>query len=588
MLERIGKLPPYVIIVAADRASETALGSRAHLSVVGLRGTTARLRVLRAAGMLSAARLTAVRRGCALAHAREEVHEINQIGMSLMEERDLSVLLHRILEQSKRLTKSDAGALMLIEKDEHGKPRLRMTLYHIDSLTNLPDLGAITYAVDSTNAIGHAVVVGEPVVIADAYDLPPDAPYFVEKWFDLQYGYRTRSMLVAPMVDRRNDVVGVLVLLNRKTEPGAKITSKAAADRYVRPYTGRVVRLARALASQAAVCIENTQLHGQVQHLLESFVKAAASAIDERDPTTAGHSVRVAALTTALAAAVEHEDRGPYKSVRFTRAEMRELKFAALLHDLGKLGVREDVLTKAKKLPPNLWERVQARFTLIRQSMQLEHEKKLARLTSEGAAPALTQRLDEVFGEELQELELAWTIVRSANEPTPFPETPDPELIEIARHTFEGTDGTMLPYLTQEELRFLQIPYGTLDPMERAEVESHVDQTFRFLAQIPWTDDLKNMPRYAGMHHEKLNGSGYPRRIKDKEIPIQARMLAIADIFDALTESDRPYKRAVAPEEALAVLQSEASAGLLDPELVRIMAESQCYKKILEEDWHRL
>ncbi len=591
LLERIGELrdlPQHVVIVATDEASESALGGRAHLSVVELRDAAHRVRALRTAAQLSAARLMAARLGCALAQARHEVHELNRIGMALMDERDLSVLLPQIVHQGKQLTGSDAGVLMLMERDEHDTPRIRMTLYQIDSVTDLPDLSAVAYQVDSTTAIGHAVVVGEPVVIADAYELPPEAPYRVDKWFDRQFGYHTRSMLVAPMVDRRDRVVGVLLLVNRKSEPGARITSKEAADRYVLPYRGRVVRLARALASQAAVAIENARLHKQVEHLLESFVKAAASAIDERDPSTAGHSVRVATLVTDLAAAVERESGGPYRDVRFTRAEMRELRFAALLHDLGKLGVREDLLTKAKKLPPYLWERVEARFTLIRRTMEVEYRTNRARLGSGANARELSRRLDADFTQAIGQLERVWNVVRAANEPSADPEPPPAELAEIANHTFEGSDRGVMPYLTAEELRYLQIPCGTLDDLERVEIEAHVDQTFRFLAQIPWSDDLKNLPRYAGMHHEKIDGSGYPRRIRGEDIPVQARLLTIADIFDALTESDRPYRRSIAPEKAIDILQTEAKAGLLDSELVRIMVESQVYRKILEEDWHRL
>ncbi|HEU4993578.1 MAG TPA: HD domain-containing phosphohydrolase, partial [Gemmatimonadaceae bacterium] len=283
--------------------------------------------------------------------------------------------------------------------------------------------------------------------------------------------------------------------------------------------------------------------------------------------------------------------------VRFTRAQMRELRFAALLHDLGKVAVREDVLIKAKKLPPELWERVRARFALIRRTMEVEYLRKRASLLLDTNATLRTRRLDDAYARQLERLERVSNVVRAANEPTVDLDPLDvhlaeivmPEhLAEIATQTFESADATEQPYLTADELRFLQIPHGTLDDRERTVIESHVDQTYRFLAQIPWTDDLKNLPIYAGMHHEKLDGTGYPRRVKGKDIPIQSRMITIADIFDALTESDRPYRRAMPLERALDLLQSEAKAGQLDSELVRIMIESQVYRKVLDEDWKRL
>jgi hypothetical protein len=199
-----------------------------------------------------------------------------------------------------------------------------------------------------------------------------------------------------------------------------------------------------------------------------------------------------------------------------------------------------------------------------------------------------TARLEAELAEQLRELERMRVVVRAANEPTLLDELPRTALADIARRTFRRADGSRSPYLAPDELCFLQLPRGTLDDRERAEMESHVDHTHRFLAQIPWTDDLKNLVAYAYGHHEKLNGTGYPRRLKNQEIPIQTRLITLADIFDALTEGDRPYKTAVTAEKAIEIIRAEANAGLLDRDLVDIMAESQVYKRILEEDWHRL
>ena len=434
------------------------------------------------------------------------------------------------------------------------------------------DASVPIYPVDETSLIGHAALTKHPVVVADVYDLPRDADFERGIAFDERYGYRRRSMLVVPMVDQLDHVLGVLVFVNRKTDPNARITSKEAADRYVIPYSDREVRLARLLASQGAVAIENVKLYAQIERTLESFVAASVSAIDMRDPAMAGHSLRVAALATGLAEAVERSGDGPFRDVRFTPRQLRELRFAALLHDFGKVAVREDVLLKAKKLPPVLWERIDGRFNVIRRTMELEFCRTRAKAGAADADAALTARLEA--------LERDRQVLREANEPSVFDAPPPAGLREIAQRTFEQCDGTIATYLTPEELHFLLLRMGTLDDREHAEIQSHVTKTFLFLSNIPWTDDLKNLVTYTYGHHEKLNGSGYPRHLTSDEIPIQTRLITIADTFDALTASDRAYKPAVPVDRALDILRSEAEAGRLDSDLVKVMTESRAYQLI--------
>jgi HD-GYP domain-containing protein (c-di-GMP phosphodiesterase class II) len=363
----------------------------------------------------------------------------------------------------------------------------------------------------------------------------------------------------------------------------------ADADRYVVPFSDRQVQLARSLASMAAVSIENAQLYAEIEHILESLVKAAVSAIDARDPATAGHSVRVAALTTALAEAVQRSSRGAYQDLRFTPEQMRALQFAALLHDFGKVGVREDVLTKAKKLPPVLWERIESRFRLIRLTLELDYFKRRADACRQGVGDSPDAVLTPAeLAEQLADVDRQLEIVRAANEPSMLAAPQNTALIEIAKRTYHAADGRRLPYLTPDELRYLQLSLGTLDDKERAEVESHVNKTTMFLEQIPWTDDLKDLVLYASGHHEKLNGTGYPKHLTSEEISVQTRMITLADMFDALTANDRPYKPAMNAEGALAILRADADAGLLDRDLVDVMTESQVYRRVLEEDWRRL
>lgn len=589
LVDRISELtglPRHVVLVAADAEAEKALGEAVSHSIAPMVDVQARLRVLRAAFQLAAAHLGATHARLELTRAHTELRELNRIGLALMLERDPDALLQRILTLARQLTDSDGGALFLVEQGNEGTSQLRFKLVECDSLPDLPSFQEETGPIDSSSFVGHAALTGQPLVIDDVYDLPADAAFALNQEFDHRFGYRRKSMLVVPMVDHRERVVGVLLLVNRKSVHDARITSKEAADRYVLPYTEREVQLGFSMAGQAAISIENTKLHAQIEHLFECFVKAAVTAIDQRDPTTAGHSVRVATLTVDLARAVERLGTGSFCDVRFTPKQIRELRFAAMLHDFGKVGVREEVLVKAKKLPPMLGERVENRFDLIRRTLEVEYQRKRAELApSRGERHALVSRLQAEYNGQIARLDQFQRAVREANEPTLLPERANGTLVEIAQHTFERPNGKIEPYLAADELHYLQIPIGSLDEHERAEVESHVEETFRFLEQIPWTEGLQDVARFAYGHHEKLNGTGYPRRIMAEDIPLQTRIITIADIFDALTEADRPYKRAVSAEKALDILQAEARAGLVDSDLVRIMIESQVYRRVVEEDW---
>jgi len=585
----IDRMPSHVVVIAADQAVDVPGGNRLTLALDPDSGIEAQLRVLRAGFQLATARFTAARAERELARTRNELNQLHRIGMALMTERDPDKLLVRILEQARHLTNSDAGSLYLVEPDEAGGKRLRFKLSQNDSLPDLP-LVQFTLPINTSSLAGYAAHTGEPLALPDAYTIPAEKPFSFNRSFDERTGYRTMSMMVVPMLDHRDDVVGVLQLLNRKSDRSAHILSEEAARQNVLPYGGHELRLVQSLAGQAAVSIENSQLYAQIEHLFESFVKAAVTAIDQRDPTTAGHSIRVATLTVDLAEAVERGGQGIYADVTFTRDQMKELRYAAMLHDFGKVGVREEVLVKSKKLPPFLWERVQSRFDLIIRSAEAEYQKKRAEIAlahGKESGPLLAQ-LETEFQLHVDELRRFHEAVRGANEPSILPEAAAGILDDIAQRRFTNVQGEPVPYLDVDELHFLKIPKGTLNESERLEIESHVEQTYRFLTQIPWTEDLQNLPVIAYGHHEKLNGKGYPRGVRGADIPIQTRMMTIADIFDALTASDRPYKRALSAEKALNILHMEAKDGLVDQNLVDILVQAEVYKKVLEQDWREL
>ena len=578
-------LPDHVVVVAADAATEAALGDKAELSLAGAADDSAKLRTMRTAFQLSAARHNEVNCLAEVARHQKELAELNRIGMALMAERNRDVVLQQILTQVMKSTSSDAGALFLVEKHDDGPPSMRFKLVQTDSLESLRSFPEEDFPVDSTSLVGHTALSGEPLVLDDIRNLPADAPYSVNPFAERR-GYWIKSMFSIPMVDHRDQVIGVLQLANRKSDPDVRIQSLKDAERYALPYTSRDVQLGHSLAGQAAILIENARLYSQIDDLFECFVKAAVTAIDQRDPTTSGHSIRVATLVIDLAMAVERSARGSYRNIRFSPAQIRELRYAALLHDFGKVGVREAVLVKAKKLPPVLEERVERRFDLIRSTLQLQYERKRAELSGADVGDAVLA-LEAELTQELAQLQKFRGLIRAANTPAVLPEETAGLLVDVATHVFRRPDGRIMPYLEASELHYLRIPRGSLDEEERLEVEAHATQTFEFLASMPWTDDLKNIPTYASSHHEKLDGSGYPRHLQGDSIPIQTRMLAVADIFDALTAADRPYKAAVSPERALDIIQAEARAGQLDPEVSEVMINSGVYRRILDEDWHR-
>jgi len=510
-----------------------------------------------------------------------ELAELTRVGVALSTERDLLSLLEMILTQARRITTSDAASLYLVDRGDNGgvPTTLRFKLSQNYSLTNLP-FQEFTVPIDHTSLAGYAAATGEPLVIADVYLLPNDVSYRQNRTFDEKFGYRTKSMLVIPMRTHRDEMIGVLQLINRKQNPDAKLTNDEVIAREVLPYDQRAVELVSALASQAAVAIENSLLYENIERLFEGFVTAAVTAIEQRDPTTSGHSGRVATLTVGLAEAVDRAGGGPYRDLRFSREQLRELRYAGLLHDFGKVGVREQVLVKQKKLYPWDLDIIRHRFAFLLQRADLQFERERADyLLSHGNAQyeEFVSRLEQMRRARRNELNRFLDAIVQANEPTILPEGSFEELKEINERTYIDFDGVERLLLRDDELRFLMIRKGNLDDRERREIESHVTHTYRFLEQIPWTRELRRIPEIAYGHHEKLNGQGYPRRVGGEEIPVQTRMMTIADIFDALTTTDRPYKRAVPPERALDILSTEAREGMIDMHLLRTFIEAKIY-----------
>ncbi len=557
--------------VAAERLS-------AHLP-----GDAGRRRMLLA--IRTALRESAVRRQQAaaereLAARAMEVSELTDIGIQLSLEKDYRTLLDMILQYARRVTASDAGSLYLAETSDDGERHLRFKLTQNASLPDL-DFEEMTIPFDHTSIAGHVALENEPLVIDDVYQLADDEPPRFNRAFDARHGYRTKSMLVIPMSNHLGQVIGVLQLINHKRDAGALLATADDVNRVVTGYAPRLVDLARALASQAAVALENGQLYQEIELLFDGFVRAAVTAIEQRDPVTSGHSERVADMSVRLATVVSDLSAGPYRDVVLDRNQLRELQYAALLHDFGKVGVREQVLGKAKKLYASDLALIRQRHAFLVRTAQWQFEKARANHLEKYGTEGYEQLLPALRSARQQEftrLDRFLTSVVSANEPAVRPETVRSDVEEFAEETFRTLDGDTQPLLSESELRFLRIAQGTLDEHERKELEDHVRHTFEFLRHIPWTSELSAVPEIAYRHHEKLDGSGYPHGVPATAIPVQTRMMTLADIFDALTALDRPYKPALGTSMALDLMREDVDHGGLDADLFDIFVHSRIYE----------
>lgn len=516
--------------------------------------------------------------------AKERQLDLARVGIGLSAEHDLDRLLELILSTARELVAADAGSLYLVEGSGE-EAHLRFVLAQNDSLP--AGLAGATVPLDSTSLAGFVAQHGEPVTVEDVRHLPDDLPYRTNSRFDLATGYHSRSVLTVPVATRSGEVIGVLQLINRKINPGAKIVSEEDADRFVRPFGTQDVAVIRSLAGQAAVAIENSRLVQEIERLFESFVRASVTAIEQRDPSTSGHSLRVAHYAVSLARAVEQNPPATLRGCRFDRDALTQLRYAALLHDFGKVGVREAVLTKGKKLYPERLARVHERFLHAARAREARILRTLLeRLYSQRRPPGREdlEALEGALREMRSELDAQLEAVLAANEPTVLEASVAAGLAAAANASFPGEEGENTPLLLPDEIRVLSVRRGSLDEEERLEVESHVVHTFQFLLTIPWPSRYRRVPEIAYGHHEKLNGRGYPNRLKAEQIPVEVRMMTICDIYDALAAGDRPYKRAVSPAQALAILEDETKSGALDPDLVRVFIDGKIYTRVKPAD----
>ncbi|MFO0759781.1 MAG: HD domain-containing phosphohydrolase [Byssovorax sp.] len=539
---------------------------------------------VRAAFELLEQKARAESRGKWLNRYRYELGELIEIAKAITTEREIDRLLGLILEKSRFITGADAGSIYVVEGDDPDPLRraLRFKLSQNDSVVF--DSREFTVPMNTRSMSGYVALTRELLNIPHLYDLPARAPYGFDRSFDERLGYRSKSMICAPLLSRKGETVGVIQLINKKRDPKKKLLGPEDVEEQVITFDARSEELLRTLASQAGIALENAFLYKEIEHMLEGFVRASVEAIEQRDPTTSGHSRRVSNLTVGLARAIERAGAGPYRDVTFTSDDLRELDYASLLHDFGKIGVREEVLLKAKKLFPQQLETIRARFELAMRSIEVDILNRKIRLLERGGAADDLAELDRELARRKDEIEASFAMIVAANEPTVLKGGDFEKIEALARETYVNVHGAVCPLLHPAEVTSLSITRGSLTPTEIDEIRSHVSHTFGFLSKIPWGKQFRRVATIAGSHHERLNGTGYPNRLRAEEIPLQSKMMSVSDIFDALTASDRPYKKAVPLEKALDILGYEVKDDHLDADLVKIFVEAKVWTCLGEAD----
>ena len=512
----------------------------------------------------------------------DRLDQLNRIGIALSQERDITKLIELIVVAAKKITNADGGTLYRMTEDK----TLRFEIVRNDSLGMA--LGGTSgeeipfYPVNLYDETGkpilsmvaaYAVHHNRSVNIADAYT-QDGFDFSGTKIFDQKTGYRSKSFLTVPMKNHENEVIGVLQLINCRDRFSEEVVAFSEADQH----------LAESLASQAAIALTNRQLINHLENLFESFIKLINAAIDDKSPYTGGHCQRVPMLTMLLAEAVNHCRIGPLKDFALTDDDRYELKIAGLLHDCGKVTTPVHVVDKATKLQ-TIYDRIDlidTRFEVVKRDAEVNALRArlaaLGHLTSDGSLEAelasSVRKIDE-DREFLRRINFGGETMTDAD---------IARVNEIAKsYAWTDVNGVRSDFLTEDELHNLTIRYGTLTPQERQIINHHIEVTIQMLESLPWPKHLRNVPEYAGGHHERMDGRGYPRGLTREQMSVQARCMGIADIFEALTAKDRPYKKGKTLSESLTILGKFKLNNHIDPDLFDIFMWEKVYEKYAEQ-----
>jgi HD-GYP domain-containing protein (c-di-GMP phosphodiesterase class II) len=499
----------------------------------------------------------------------QRLEQLNLIGASLSAERDINRLLELILTAAKTITRADGGSLYRVTEDK----ALRFEIVRTSSLKYY--LGGTSgnpvpfYPIQLYNKDGkpnhsmvaaHAALTGKTVNISDAYTAD-GFDFSGTRAFDSKTGYRSKSFLTVPMRNHEHETIGVLQLINAQDPATGEIVAFSASDQ----------RLAESLASQAAIALTNRMLIIQLEQLFESFIALINSAIDEKSPYTGGHCQRVPQLTMMLAEAVNETREGPLSDFHMTEKDRYELKIAGLLHDCGKVTTPVHVVDKATKLE-TIYDRINlidTRFEVLKRDLEIESLR--GKLDSQKLRNRLRELDDDrrflhacnIGGERMKDEDVA-------------------RVKAIAAYRWRDVSGHEANFLTEDEVKNLTIRAGTLTDDERKVINHHIVATIKMLEALPWPRHLTSVPEYAGGHHERMDGKGYPKGLTREQMSVQARCMGIADIFEALTAKDRPYKKGKTLSESLEILGKMKLNHHVDPDLFDVFVRRKVYRRYAE------
>jgi HD-GYP domain-containing protein (c-di-GMP phosphodiesterase class II) len=506
------------------------------------------------------------------------LEQLNHIGIALSKERDITKLLEVILIAAKDVTRADGGTLYRMTEER----TLKFEIIRNDTLgiamggttgVEIPFYPINLYDKDGrpihSMVAAYAVHHDRSVNIADAYTAE-GFDFTGTQNFDKKTGYRSRSFLTVPMKDHEGEIIGVLQLINSKDPASGTVVPFSDADEH----------LVESLASQAAIALTNRLLINHLENLFESFISLINSAIDDKSPYTGGHCQRVPVLTMLLAEAASGCEVGPLKSFAMTDRDRYELKIAGLLHDCGKVTTPVHVVDKATKLQ-TIFDRVallDTRFEVVKRDAEIALLRARLEKLGQGRKDAVG---DAQLAAGIREIENDREFLRRANIGSEAMKDEDIARVQTIarRYRWRDSEGQTADFLSEEEVRNLTIRYGTLTPEERNVINHHIEVTIQMLEALPWPKHLKNVAEYAGGHHERMDGKGYPRGLTREQMSVQARCMGIADIFEALTAKDRPYKKGKTLTESLTILGKFKQNGHVDPDLFDVFMWEKVYEK---------
>ena len=518
---------------------------------------------------------------------QNQIYNMSAIGLALSKEKDMDKLLEMILLEAKRITSADGGTLYMMTDDQ----RLKFSIMITDSLNihmggtsgkEIPFYPVKLYMDDGqpnkTMIAANAGITGDTINIPDAYTAK-GFDFSGTKAFDEKTGYRSKSFLTVPLKNHEDEIIGVMQLLNAQDVKTKKVI----------PFSDGVQKSVEALSSQAAVAITNKNLIKDLEVLFESFIKLIASAIDAKSPYTGGHCSRVPEITMMLAESVNEINDGPFAGIQFTDKEMYELKIAAWLHDCGKVATPEAVVDKGTKLE-TIYDRIHTvatRFEVLKRDEEIKYLKKQLKIQKdnslmENEKKEALKKARALYLKRIKQQDDDKAFIEESNVGGEFMSQDRKNRVnKIASYRWKD-NGSPKPFFSEDEVYNLCISRGTLTPEERKIINDHIVVTIDMLEQLPYPKHLRNVPEFAGGHHEKLDGTGYPKGLNHTEMSVQAKIMAIADIFEALTARDRPYKKGKTLSQAMRILGFMKNDAHIDAELFEVFVKEKIYLKYAE------